>query len=142
MRVWGSVGDRLIEVQVEDTSSRTGLLILGLPADRARTAADRIRAALVVSGLLPEAPEVLIRLVPEVRSGPTWDLDLPIAVALLAFTGLIDGGLRWVLGHGRLGLDGQVHTVGLNERATLADVTDSLSDPPATVRTYVREGGG
>ncbi len=125
VRVWGVVEDRLIELRVEPLVSEGGLQITGLPERITRTTADRVRAALLNSGLLPESPPVAIHLEPTVQPGATSDLDLALALAVLIQAGMIGAGLRWVLAIGRLGLDGAVHA-GLPERATLADVVRSL----------------
>jgi len=117
--VWGTVDDRLIELVAEPADA---FRVVGLPEDRTRTTADRVRAAVVNSGLVREAPPVSIRLVPPVRSGATWNLDLAVALASLAWTGLAGQGVRWILASGRLGLDGAVLARGLGERVTLADV--------------------
>ncbi len=130
VRVWGVVGDRLIELLVEPAASGAGIRIEGLREERARTAADRVRAALLNSRLLGEAPPVTIRLEPPVRAGTTCDLDLALTLAALAGAGALGAGLRWVLATGRLGLDGTVHAQGLQERTTLAEVVGSLCHTP------------
>ena len=116
VRVWGVAGDRLIEVRVEPLAGEAGMRILGLSDKRARTTADRVRAALVNSGLVQKAPTLTIRLQPPVLAGTTSDLDLALALAALAGAGVLEAGLRWVLASGRLGLDGTVHARGLSER--------------------------
>lgn len=130
VRVWGLVDDRLIELRVESLAGEAGMRILGLSDRRARTTADRVRAALVNSGLMQEAPQLTIRLEPPVLAGTTSDLDLALALAALAGAGVLEAGLRWVLASGRLGLDGTVHWQGLKERTTLADVVGSLCRTP------------
>ena len=126
-RVWGVAQGRLIEVRVEPEMA---FRVLGLPPDRARTTADRVRAAILNCGLLREAPAVAIRLEPGVDSGATWYLDVPIALAALTWAGVIGTGLRWILATGRLGLDGAVHQPGLSERLTLAGAADRLCHTP------------
>lgn len=130
VRVWGVVDDRLIELLVEPLAAEAGMRILGLSDRRARTTADRVRAALVNSGLTKEAPQLTIRLEPPVLAGTTSDLDLALALAALAGAGVLEAGLRWVLASGRLGLDGTVYWQGLQERTTLADVVGSLCHTP------------
>jgi hypothetical protein len=130
VRVWGLVDDRLIELRVERLAGEAGMWILGLSDKRARTTADRVRAALVNSGLVQEAPRLTIRLEPPVLAGTTGDLDLAIALAALAQVGQLGEGLRWILATGRLGLDGTVHAPGLSERTSLADVVGSLCHTP------------
>lgn len=76
VRLWGELDDRLIEVRVESSADAPGLLIVGLPKDLARTTADRVRAALVNSGLLQEVPTVSLRLHPSIVGWETSRLDL------------------------------------------------------------------
>lgn len=125
VRVWGVVEERLIEVVVEPDPSG-GIRIVGLPEDRSRTTADRVRAALTNAGLVSPAPSFSIRLEPSLSAGPTSELDLPLALAALAHVGVLGAGLRWVMAAGRLGLDGAVYTEGLGERISLADVVESV----------------
>ncbi len=125
VRVWGLVADRLIELRVEPLSGEAGMRILGLSDRQTRTTADRVRAALVNSGLVQEAPEVTIRLEPPVPACTSSELDLPIALVGRASLGLVGADLRWILATGRLGLDGRVHGGGLSERTSLAEVVGS-----------------
>ncbi len=130
VRVWGLVDDRLIELLVEPPAGDAGIRILGLSDKRARTTADRVRAALVNSGLVQEAPPLTIRLQPPVLAGTAGELDLALAMAALAGAGVLEAGLRWVLASGRLGLEGTVHARELAERTSLADVIASLCHTP------------
>lgn len=130
VRVWGVVEDRLIELRVEPATSGVGIRIEGLPGDRTRTTADRVRAALVNCGLVPGAPPVAVRLEPPLRAGTTSGLDLAVALAGLAQAGVLGSGLGWILATGRLGLDGRVHAPGLADGLTLADVVGSLCQTP------------
>ena len=126
VRVWGVIEDRLIELRFEPATGEPGLRIVGLPEDRVGTTADRVRAALLNSGLMGEVPPAVIRLEPVVRAGSASDLDLAIALAILGGVGSIGQDVRWVLATGRLGPDGTVLARGLGERLTLADVLGSL----------------
>lgn len=114
VRVWGMVEDRLIELRIEPGDG-CGPTVVGLPHDRVRSTVDRVRAALVNAGIVQEAPGVVVRLDPPLEGGPTWELDLPIAVAWLAARGRVDPGIRWVMATGRLGLDGRVWSEDLEE---------------------------
>src|SRR5436190_21929215 len=96
VRVWGAVGDRLVEVRVAPGPLEVGFRIVGLPRDRARTTADRVRAAMVNSGVAPDVPPSQLLLEPCLAHGPTALLDLPIALAALACVGVVDAGLGWV----------------------------------------------
>lgn len=130
LRVCSALDDRLIEVRVRRNTERgSGVRIGGLPESRARTTADRIRAALVNSGLMPEAPSVTLQLDPAPPGGSSSDLDLGLALAVLAHTGRIGKGLRWIMANGRLGLDGRVYAEGVEGWTTLADVAGSCQTP-------------
>ncbi len=126
VRVWGVVEDRLIEVRVRAAQPGAGMSIEGLPEGRQRTTADRVRAALVSSGLMTEAPAVAIRLEPAVLGGRTSELDLTITLAALAHDGRLGPGLRWIFATGRLGLDGSVFAADLEERASIVRFVTAL----------------
>ncbi|MGH2554394.1 MAG: magnesium chelatase domain-containing protein, partial [Actinomycetota bacterium] len=130
VRVWGVVEDRLIEVQAESAAADGGFRIDGLPENRTRTTADRVRAALINARLLEEAPPMTIRLEPVVRGLRTSELDLAIALAVLVQAGGIGANLQWILATGRLGLDGEVLAPGLGDRLSLADVAETLCHTP------------
>jgi magnesium chelatase family protein len=125
VRIWGTAGDRLIEVRNEPGSGADGLLIVGLPQSRLRTTADRVRAALVSSGLLHDLPPVVVRIHPCLSAGATNELDLPIALAVLARAGVIHN-VPWILANGRLGLDGQIHAIDLEMSPSIVTVVTEL----------------
>src|SRR5919106_6803372 len=102
MRVWGEVEDRLGGVMAGPGPAGTGLRIEGLPPGRERTSADRIRAAMINSKLIGEVPALVLRLEPQLRGGPTAEMDVPFALAALASTGVVGVGLGWGLAHGAL----------------------------------------
>lgn len=126
VRVWGVVEDRLIEVRVEPAESGAGLRVEGVPEDRARTTADRIRAALINSELVREVPAAVVTLEPNLRAGCTSELDVSIALALLASVGRLCAHLRWVLATGRLGLDGAVESRDLPEPTSIVTIVTAL----------------
>jgi predicted ATPase with chaperone activity len=128
VRVWGMAEDRLIEITASSEPEGSGLRVEGLPPRRSRTTADRVRAALINSGMLAEVPAGVLRLEPAVAAGETWELDLPLALALLAEARMVGAGLRWILASGRLGLDGAVSAPGA-ERLDLAEVVRSCQTP-------------
>ncbi len=124
--MWGVVEDRLIELCVEPATDGRGFALEGLPVGRTRSTGDRVRAALINSGLLREVPPVALRLEPPVGGGATSSLDLAVALAVLASTGAIGAGLRWILATGRLGLDGTVHSPDLEEVTPLVRIVTAL----------------
>jgi predicted ATPase with chaperone activity len=144
-RVWGVLVDRLVEVRVASAPGAgpgdAGFAIEGLPEDRSCTSADRVRAALLNSGLVSEAPSVTLHLEPAVGAGPTSDLDLALALAALAHCGFVGAGLRWILANGRLGLGGTVFAPGLSDHPALAEVARTLCHTPVveSERTFERE---
>lgn len=140
VRVWGPVEDRLIEIRVEPVGAAGGLLIEGLPDDRARSTRDRVRAALVNQDLMHDLPPLVLRLEPLALGPATCDLDLPIALALLVRAGVIDSDVRWIFATGRLGLDGSVFAPEVPERTTLGDVVDSLCRTPGVESERMLEG--
>ena len=115
-------GDRLIEVHASPGDPR----IDGLPSERVRSTRDRIRAALVNTGLVRELPRVSVRVEPCVPTGATDELDLAIALAMLVAAGVAGSGLGWILATGRLGLDGQVVSDRLEESASNVTVVTVL----------------
>lgn len=139
VRVWGVAEDRLIELLAERAPDGAGMRIEGLPGDRVRTAADRVRAALVNSGLLREVPSVTLRVRPPLRAGATSDLDLPLALAVLAHAGLVASGLRWILATGRLGLDGTIHADDLTGPTTIVSVVTVLGRAAAVSSEHMFE---
>jgi predicted ATPase with chaperone activity len=140
VRVWGVVDERLIELRAGPCES---FRIVGLPDERMRTTEDRVRAAMLNSGLVSEAPGAAIHVRPPLDAGPTADLDLPIALAGLAFGDVFGEKLRWVVASGRLGLDGSIKAADLPGRVTLADVVSSCQTPVvAYERTFEGESDG
>ena len=125
VRVWGVVDDRLVEL-VAGPGDR--FEIRGLPHQCSRTTEDRVRAALINVGLFTKMPSTVVDLRPAVWSGATSDLDLAVALALLARAGVLDR-TSWIFAVGRLGLDGTIHAPGLDQAVTVADAVRSMSDP-------------
>ena len=129
VRVWGTVDDRLIELLAKPGGTGSGIRIEGLPLGQSRTTGDRVRAALVNSGLLHREPVAVIHLDPPIRAGSTSDLDLPIALAALAKIGVISQ-VGWIFAGGRLGLDGRIHIDLDNRLSIVTVVTDLCSADP------------
>ncbi len=127
VRIWGVVENRLIEVCVSRKADQGGLQIEGLPEDRTRTTADRIRAAVVNSGIAAEVPAVAVRLEPPLSGGRTSNLDLVIALGILARRDLLGARLRWIVADGRLGLDGTIYAEDVTEPLMLREVVQSFA---------------
>ena len=105
------VDGRPVRVEVHVSDGLPGFSIVGLPDASCREARDRVRAAMVSSGLSWPMKRITVNLapggVPKAGSG----LDLPIALGVLTASGqlpVIDDGIA---AFGELGLDGSVRRV-------------------------------
>ncbi len=117
----GAVG-RPVSVEVHVSNGLPGFTIVGLPDAAVREARDRVRAAVLSSGLPWPLRRVTVNLAPSgVRKGGAG-LDLPIAVGLLVATGEISPASTEGLAFcGELGLNGSLrHVPGM---IALADAT-------------------
>ena len=117
----GALGRR-VSVEVDVSNGLPGFTIVGLPDAAVREARDRVRAAVLSSGLPWPLRRVTVNLVPSgVRKGGAG-LDLPIAVGLLVATGEISPARTEGLAFcGEVGLNGALrHVPGM---IALADAT-------------------
>ena len=111
-----------VSVEVHVSNGLPGFTIVGLPDAAVREARDRVRAAVLSSGLQWPMRRVTVNLAPSgLRKGGAG-LDLPIAVGLLVATGELDPtcteGIAFC---GELGLNGALrHVPGM---IALADAT-------------------
>ncbi len=106
------VDGRLVSVEVHVANGLPGFTVVGLPDAAVRESRDRVRAALVSSGLPWPRRRITVNLAPSgVRKGGAG-LDLPIAVGVLVASGVLDpaavAGYAFV---GELGLDGSLRGV-------------------------------
>ena len=120
----GAVG-RPVSVEVHVSNGLPGFTIVGLPDAAVRESRDRVRAAILSSGLPWPLRRVTVNLAPSgIRKGGAG-LDLPIAVGLLVATGELP--LRCTEGLafcGELGLNGSLrHVPGM---IALADAITPL----------------
>jgi magnesium chelatase family protein len=109
-----------ISVEVHVSNGLPGFTVVGLPDAAVRESRDRVRAALLSSGLTWPLRRVTVNLAPSgVRKGGAG-LDLPIAIGLLVASGELDrdavDGLAFV---GELGLDGSLR--GITGMVVLAE---------------------
>ncbi|MDQ6783780.1 MAG: YifB family Mg chelatase-like AAA ATPase [Actinomycetota bacterium] len=106
------VDGRSITVEAHVSNGLPGFSVVGLPDASCREARDRVRAAVLSSGLRWPQRRMTVNLAPSgVRKGGAG-LDLPIAVALLAADGQLPTGcLDGLAFLGELGLDGSVRPV-------------------------------
>jgi magnesium chelatase family protein len=138
----GAVGSP-VSVEVHVSNGLPGFTIVGLPDAAVREARDRVRAAILSSGLPWPMRRITCNLAPSgVRKGGAG-LDLPIAIGLLVAVGeLSPARTEGVAFCGELGLNGALrHVPGM---IALADATSPLSlvVPLCDVReaTLVRAG--
>lgn len=106
------VEGRRVLVEVHVSNGIPGFTVVGLPDAACREARDRVRAALLSSGLSWPQRRVTVNLAPSGLRKAGSGLDLPIAIGLLVAVGELS--LREV--HdcafvGELGLDGSLRTV-------------------------------
>jgi magnesium chelatase family protein len=109
-----------VAVEVHVSNGLPGFTIVGLPDAAVRESRDRVRAALLSSGLSWPLRRVTVNLAPSGMKKGGAGLDLPIAVGVLVASGVIDPelveGLAFV---GELGLDGSLR--GVPGTVALAD---------------------
>jgi magnesium chelatase family protein len=106
------VEGRPVSVEVHVTRGLPSFTIVGLPDASCRESRDRVRAAIISSGLKWPQQRVTVNLAPSsVRKGGAG-LDLPIAVALLVADQQVPGSsVEGVAFLGELGLDGSLRQV-------------------------------
>jgi magnesium chelatase family protein len=106
------VEGRPVSVEVHVSNGLPGFTIVGLPDTAVRESRDRVRAALLSSGLPWPQRRTTVNLAPSgVRKGGAG-LDLPIAIGLLVASGTLPHEAVSGLGFcGELGLDGSLRGV-------------------------------
>ncbi len=120
----GAVG-RPVSVEVHVSNGLPGFTVVGLPDAAVREARDRVRAAILSSGLPWPLRRLTVNLAPSgIRKGGAG-LDLPIAVGLLVAAGELSSGCtEGVAFCGELGLNGSLrHVPGM---IALADAAGPL----------------
>ena len=120
----GAVG-RSVSVEVQVSNGLPGFTIVGLPDAAVREARDRVRAAILSSGLAWPMRRITANLAPSgIRKGGAG-LDLPIAVGLLVAAGELSPARTEGLAFcGELGLNGSLrHVPGM---IALADAAAPL----------------
>ena len=119
---------RAIDVQVQVAPGLPAFNIVGLPDKAVSEARERVRAALIASGLALPAKRITINLAPADLPKEGSHYDLPIALGLMAAIGAIPSDAsEGFMVVGELGLDG-----------SLAPVSGVL---PAAVAANAREQG-
>jgi magnesium chelatase family protein len=106
------VEGRPVRVEVHASQGLPGFTVVGLPDTTCREARDRVRAALLSSGLTWPMCRVTVNLAPPGLRKVGAGLDLAIAAALLAASEQVPAGaLAGRAFVGELGLDGSVRPV-------------------------------
>ena len=100
---------RAVDVQVQVAPGLPAFNIVGLPDKAVSEAKERVRAALVASGLALPARRITVNLAPADLPKEGSHYDLPIALGLMAAIGAIPhGALSSFTVLGELGLDGSI----------------------------------
>ena len=106
------VEGRPVRVEVHVSKGIPGFTVVGMPDTTCREARDRVRAALLSSGLVWPLQRVTVNLAPPGLRKVGAGLDLAIAAALLVASGQVQlGALAGRAFVGELGLDGSVRPV-------------------------------
>lgn len=100
-----------VEVDIYRQAQLPSVTVVGLPDAAVREATERVRSAIVNSGLAYPRGRLTVNLAPADlrKEGPAF--DLPIAVGMLAASGQIGSDLEDTLFVGELSLDGAVRHV-------------------------------
>ncbi|MDQ1444362.1 MAG: magnesium chelatase family protein [Acidimicrobiaceae bacterium] len=106
------VDGRPVTVEVHVSNGLPGFTVVGLPDAACRESRDRVRAALLSSGLTWPLRRVTVNLAPSGMRKGGAGLDLPIAIGLLVAAGQVPAesveGCAFI---GELGLDGSLRRV-------------------------------
>ncbi len=102
----------LVEVEVDISAGLPGFTTVGLPEGAVKESKDRVKAALKNSGYPYPAKRITVNLAPADVRKEGSAFDLPVAMGLLAASGLVDqDSLGEHLMVGELSLDGRLKAV-------------------------------
>ncbi|QFU17553.1 YifB family Mg chelatase-like AAA ATPase [Microvirga thermotolerans] len=103
---------RAVDVQVQIASGNVGFTIVGLPDKAVAESRERVRSALIASGLALPAKRITVNLAPADLPKEGSHYDLPVALGVMAAMGAIPpdalGGFTVL---GELALDGSITSV-------------------------------
>jgi magnesium chelatase family protein len=103
---------RSVRLECAVSGGLPGLRLVGLPDAAVREAGERVRAALQRSGFRWPPLRIVVNLAPADLPKVGTGFDLPLALAVLAASGQLDGrGLDGLRAHGEVGLDGSLRGV-------------------------------
>ncbi|HOE14097.1 MAG TPA: YifB family Mg chelatase-like AAA ATPase [Candidatus Saccharicenans sp.] len=101
-----------VEVEVDISPGLPAFVIVGLPDAAVRESKERVRAALRNCGFDFPAKKIIINLAPASRKKEGSSFDLPVALGLLAFLGVVNSeNLNRFLFVGELTLEGSLKSV-------------------------------
>src|SRR6201994_3567693 len=125
---------RSVDVQVQVAPGLPAFAIVGLPDKAVSEARERVRSALIASGLALPARRIIVNLAPADLPKEGSHYDLPIALGLMAAIGAIPpDALSGFTVLGELGLDGSIAPVaGVLPAAIGANARDEGLICPAT----------
>ena len=103
---------RAVDVQVQIAPGAVAFMIVGLPDKAVAESRERVRSALIASGLALPAKRITINLAPADLPKEGSHYDLPIALGVMAAIGAIPGdALNGFTVLGELALDGSITSV-------------------------------
>src|SRR3712207_5425146 len=103
---------RAVDVQVQVAPGLPAFAIVGLPDKAVSEARERVRSALIASGLALPARRIIVNLAPADLPKEGSHYDLPIALGLMAAIGAIPAdALNGFTVLGELALDGSITSV-------------------------------
>jgi magnesium chelatase family protein len=112
----------VVEVEVDTTQGFPGMTIVGLPDAAVQESRERVQAAVRNAGVPFPRKRLVVNLAPASvrKEGPSY--DLPIALGVLMYTGMLPGGIAdEMMVVGELSLDGTVrHARGVLPMAATA----------------------
>ncbi|WP_089178142.1 YifB family Mg chelatase-like AAA ATPase [Bosea sp. AS-1] len=126
---------RAVDVQVQVASGNVAFILVGLPDKAVAESRERVRAALIASGLALPAKRITVNLAPADLPKEGSHYDLPIALAVMAAIGAIPpDALAGYTVLGELALDGSIAPVAGVLPAAMAayDRGQGLICPAAT----------
>ena len=130
----------IIQVQADVGQGLPGLALVGLPDSALNEARDRVRAAVVNSGLKWPDKKVTVSLSPAWLPKRGSGLDVAIAIAILAAHGQLPvAEVSRILALGELGLDGSIRPAA-GALATALALRRSASHSPDTIAAGPSDG--
>ena len=118
----------IVEVEVDITSGLPSLTIVGLPEASVKESRERVKSAIQNSGFRFPDDRITVNLAPANLKKEGTGLDLPIAMGVLAATGLVaQESLKTCMILGELSLDGRVKPVTGSLPAAMAAQKNRLS---------------